>query len=138
MAPYSIQIVAEEKCFNGIFRKFSHFSKVLDCEMKCSVFLPPKALDAEDSEDVPVFHFADLSCCIFCQGLHATKITLLRKRGRCSMPRGLILPWSALTPALVVSNANQSRRCGAARPCEVLGYRSWCRVLCRCHYTRVE
>lgn len=55
----SIEIISENRCFDGRQLKLKHRSKVLDCDMTFSVFLPPQAR----SEEVPVIYWlSGLTC----------------------------------------------------------------------------
>lgn len=40
-----IKLVSANKCFGGIQKIFSHFSKELQCEMKFAIYLPPQTED---------------------------------------------------------------------------------------------
>lgn len=39
----SLQLVSSQRCFGGLQQRYSHGSKVLNCTMQFSVFLPPQA-----------------------------------------------------------------------------------------------
>lgn len=39
----SLQLVSSQRCFGGLQQRYSHESKVLNCTMQFSVFLPPQA-----------------------------------------------------------------------------------------------
>ena len=39
----SLQLVSSQRCFGGLQQRYSHVSKVLNCTMQFSVFLPPQA-----------------------------------------------------------------------------------------------
>jgi len=39
-----LHIIAENRCFEGLHRRYRHWSEELSCEMNVSVFLPPTAL----------------------------------------------------------------------------------------------
>lgn len=46
----SLTLVSKNKIFEGEQRVYSHVSKELGCEMKFSIYLPPKALENEKGE----------------------------------------------------------------------------------------
>lgn len=55
----SIEIISENRCFDGRQLKLKHHSQVLDCDMTFSVFLPPQARH----EEVPVIYWlSGLTC----------------------------------------------------------------------------
>jgi len=39
----NLQLVSSQRCFGGLQQRYSHVSKVLNCTMQFSVFLPPQA-----------------------------------------------------------------------------------------------
>lgn len=57
----SVQILSANKCFEGEQRVYSHYSDVLDCEMKFGVYVPPAAL--EKATQCPVLYYlSGLTC----------------------------------------------------------------------------
>lgn len=57
--------LAVNKCFGGLQKRFSHYSSVLSCEMKFSIYLPPQLglLDSTEQVTLPVLTFlAGLTC----------------------------------------------------------------------------
>ena len=53
------ELIASNRCFGGEQRRYRHHSKVLNCDMVFSVFLPPMS----EGEQVPVLYFlSGLTC----------------------------------------------------------------------------
>jgi len=56
----TIDNLSSNKCFDGWQQQFAHGSKVLNCKMRFSIYLPPKA---SDNNKVPVFYWlSGLTC----------------------------------------------------------------------------
>lgn len=54
-----MELIAENRCFDGRQLRYRHRSTALDCDMHCSVFLPPQA----GQERVPVLYWlSGLTC----------------------------------------------------------------------------
>ena len=62
-------LVSSWKCFGGLQKVFQHQSKVLNCQMKFAVYLPPQA----DSGNVPVLYWLS--------GLTCTQDNFIQKAG---------------------------------------------------------
>ena len=55
----SLELIAQNHCFDGEQQRFSHQSESLDCQMNFSIFLPPQA----KTEAVPVLYWlSGLTC----------------------------------------------------------------------------
>jgi S-formylglutathione hydrolase len=56
----SVELLAENRCFDGVHRRYRHQSQVLQCAMTFSVYLPPQALKGAK---VPALHWlSGLTC----------------------------------------------------------------------------
>eukprot|EP01114_Cavostelium_apophysatum_P007682 TRINITY_DN1982_c0_g1_i1.p1 TRINITY_DN1982_c0_g1~~TRINITY_DN1982_c0_g1_i1.p1 ORF type:complete len:281 (-),score=32.21 TRINITY_DN1982_c0_g1_i1:24-866(-) len=56
----TLELASESKCFEGMLRRYSHFSESTKCKMNFSVFLPP---NVSDSKKAPVIWFlSGLTC----------------------------------------------------------------------------
>eukprot|EP00051_Salpingoeca_urceolata_P027123 m.480118 g.480118 ORF g.480118 m.480118 type:complete len:291 (+) comp21704_c0_seq1:85-957(+) len=75
------KLISSTKCFGGQVKVFQHASKVLNCEMKFSTFVPPQA----ESGPVPVLYFLS--------GLTCNETNFITKAGaqRPASKRGLML-----------------------------------------------
>ncbi len=62
-------LVSSWKCFGGLQKVFKHQSKVLNCEMKFAIYLPPQAVD----KSVPVVYWLS--------GLTCTQDNFIQKAG---------------------------------------------------------
>ena len=55
-----LHIVAENRCFEGLHRRYRHWSEELCCDMNISIFLPPKAV--ENNEVPSLYWLSGLTC----------------------------------------------------------------------------
>jgi len=55
----SLQLVSSQRCFGGLQQRYSHVSKVLNCTMQFSVFLPPQA---EQNKVPALYWLSGLTC----------------------------------------------------------------------------
>lgn len=55
-----LDLICENRCFDGVHRRYRHSSQQLSCEMNVAVFLPPKALEGHS---VPsLYWLSGLTC----------------------------------------------------------------------------
>lgn len=58
-----MKIISKQRVFEGELIRFSHASKVTNCEMTASVFLPPIAVSTTNKQSVPtVYWLSGLTC----------------------------------------------------------------------------
>ena len=58
-----MKILTKQRVFEGELIRFSHASKMTNCEMTASIFLPPLAVSAADKQQVPtVYWLSGLTC----------------------------------------------------------------------------
>ena len=58
-----MKIISTQRVFEGELIRFSHSSKVTNCEMTASIFLPPIAVSTADKQEVPVVYWlSGLTC----------------------------------------------------------------------------
>ena len=66
----SLDLLAENRCFGGVHRRYRHDSRELNCAMEFAVYLPPRALQG-----------ASVPCLYWLSGLTCTDENVMQKSG---------------------------------------------------------